>query len=136
MKRCPDCKEMKSFESFPRNKRTKDGLGTYCKTCHNRRGRESVARKGGARIYHLRQRYGLDEAEFSDILARQGGVCAICRLTAPSHLDHCHESGRVRGVLCVPCNNGLGLFRDDPDRLESAARYLRRASERIAEGGQ
>ena len=135
MKRCPDCGETKAAELFPRNKRAKDGLGFYCKACHNARGRESVARNGGARVYHLRRRYGVDEAAFAALVAAQGGLCAICRVNAASHLDHCHDSGVVRGLLCVPCNNGLGLFRDDPNRLEAAACYLRLAAQRSAEGG-
>ena len=74
----------------------------------------------------LKTKYRLSQAAYDDMLASQGGVCAIC-LQPPSYtlyVDHCHETGRVRGLLCAPCNAGLGMLRDDPDRARRAADYL------------
>jgi hypothetical protein len=70
--------------------------------------------------------YGIGEAVFEAIFARQGGKCAICgiELTSP-HVDHDHKTNHVRGLLCGPCNQALGLLRDDPLLLEKAASYLR-----------
>ncbi len=59
-------------------------------------------------------------------LARQNGKCAICGADGPTHLDHDHQTGEYRGVLCLGCNVGLGHFRDDPKRLGEAIRYLDR----------
>lgn len=62
--------------------------------------------------------------------AAQGGVCAICGNGAEDtqhgllHVDHCHDKGHVRGLLCSPCNLALGLFRDNPALLRRAAEYL------------
>ena len=74
---------------------------------------------------------GVSRAQFDALFARQGHVCAICN-RAPStskatHLDHCHTSGKIRGVLCASCNKGLGHFRDDPTLIRAAARYLETA---------
>ena|ERR1700761_5539183 len=67
-----------------------------------------------------RKQYGMTPEEYIAIL--QGG-CQICGNTATA-IDHCHATGRVRGGLCSSCNTGLGLFRDRPDLLRSAADYL------------
>jgi len=112
MKRCPDCGQWKALDQFPRNKNSKDGRHSYCKPCHNARGKETYERYGGTRCYHLKRRYGIGADEFDELVVRQGGVCAICGQPDPEHLDHDHETGAVRGVLCFNCNGGLGQFRD------------------------
>ena len=74
----------------------------------------------------LRGKYGIEPADYDAILARQGGRCAICG-SEPArllHVDHCHRTGKVRGLLCSPCNTGLGHFKDDPERLNRAVVYL------------
>lgn len=77
------------------------------------------------------RKYGLTMADFEALLQKQGGVCAICG-GAPNgpgkrfHVDHCHNSNKVRGLLCGRCNTAIGLLGDDPERAESAAAYLRR----------
>jgi hypothetical protein len=125
MKRCPDCGESKPLDNFPRNRNSKDGRHAYCKPCHNARGQETRQRLyGGSRHYHLKRRYGIGADEFDEMVAAQGGVCAVCGRPDPEHVDHDHVTGRVRGILCFNCNGGLGQFADDIDRLESAAHYL------------
>lgn len=78
--------------------------------------------------YYLRG-LGMDADAASDLLASQGGKCAICDLAIEgrfAHLDHDHATGSVRAYLCGPCNRGLGLFYDSPERLEKAKNYLLR----------
>ena len=81
---------------------------------------------------HLLKRFGITLKEAEELLARQDGVCAICHLPITdqrgyaAHIDHDHESGAVRGILCLRCNVGLGSFKDDISRLEAAIEYLRR----------
>jgi hypothetical protein len=123
MKRCADCKQYKSYEEFPRNKNTKDGYHCYCKACNNARNYESRERlHGGSRHYHLKRRYGIGADD--EFVRQQGGVCAICGRADPEHVDHDHETGDVRGILCFNCNGGLGQFRDSIDALVAAAAYL------------
>lgn len=126
---CPDCNEVKSLEDFPNSKSGKKGRGSYCRPCHNARGRETRNRLyGGSREYHLRRRYGIGDADFQRMLAAQGGVCAICKGPDPRHVDHDHVTGKVRGILCFNCNGGLGYYRDNVEYLGEAIRYLRRTT--------
>jgi hypothetical protein len=62
--------------------------------------------------------------EVAAMAAEYGGMCAICRERPAEHVDHDHETGEVRGVLCFTCNVGLGNFRDRPDLLDKAVHYL------------
>ncbi len=134
MKRCPDCGEVKELEEFPRNRNSPDGRHSYCKPCHNARGKESKQRLyGGSRHYHLRRRYGIGAADFDELVRQQEGRCLICGRPDPEQVDHDHETGEVRGILCFNCNGGLGQFRDDPRALDRAARYVTGALRRELE---
>jgi Recombination endonuclease VII len=125
MKRCPGCGEEKTFEEFPRNKNSRDGLAFYCKPCRNQRGRESRIRNDGSTsAYHLKHRYGITMEEVEALLAAQGGACPICRARPPTHVDHDHTTGQVRGILCFGCNGGLGQFQDNVNWLIRAVIYL------------
>lgn len=79
---------------------------------------------------YILAKYGLTSADYDALLAAQDGMCWICRATDPSsgsgtwHVDHCHNTGKVRGLLCSRCNLGLGNFKDDPQRLIRACMYL------------
>jgi hypothetical protein len=124
--RCARCKKDKPPEDFPRNRNRKSGRHCYCKQCHNRQVRESVAKVGGSRKYHLKRRYDLTPREFDALLAKQGFLCPICVRRPAVHVDHDHVTGRVRGILCEMCNGGLGQFRDNPQSIENAIEYLER----------
>jgi hypothetical protein len=69
-------------------------------------------------------RYGISVEEWDTIFDRQGGLCAICKVNPIRDLDHDHKTGEVRGLLCNPCNQGLGLFNEDRNRLLAAVAYL------------
>lgn len=125
--RCRDCGEVKALEGFPRNRNCPNGRHPYCKPCHNARGMESKQRLyGGSRHYHLLRRYGISAADADRMLAEQQGVCAVCQQLPAEHVDHCHDTGVVRGLLCFNCNGGLGQFRDRVDILRRAIDYLER----------
>lgn len=84
----------------------------------------------------LRRNYGITSEDYKRMFALQGGLCAICykpSTTLGRHgkienlaVDHCHATGKVRGLLCSKCNRGLGLFNDDIPRIESAIAYIKR----------
>lgn len=83
----------------------------------------------------LRKSFGMTIDDYTRMLSEQSGVCAICFQPEtslrwgnlqPLAVDHCHTSGKVRGLLCHKCNVGIGSFSDDPDRLMRAAEYVKR----------
>lgn len=80
------------------------------------------------RRYQLKRKYGITPEEYDRLLDDQGGGCAICgrppRDDIALHVDHEHTTGRIRGLLCFRCNNALGDFDDDHDRLVAALVYL------------
>lgn len=121
---CPDCGSDKDPEDFPRNRSTGSGRGVYCKSCHNARTRASYTKQGGSRRYHLRAKYGLEPSDVERMIVKQGGLCPICKSRPAAHVDHDHKSGKVRAILCEPCNGMLGLFSDDPHVIRKAIRYL------------
>jgi len=77
---------------------------------------------------HLRREYGITVEEYDEMLAAQGGGCAICGGPQVKRqwlaVDHDHATGEVRGLLCDPCNLAVGLFGDDPSTLQRAIDYL------------
>jgi hypothetical protein len=84
-----------------------------------------------ARKWSLKSTYGMSLEDYATLLARQDGVCAIC-LKAPAKrrlcVDHCHATGKIRGLLCANCNAALGFLRDDENVAMAAAAYLRKTS--------
>lgn len=87
---------------------------------------------------NLQRFYGLSNKKYQIMLEAQEGMCAICKQpeievdyhtgrVKPLSIDHSHETGKVRGLLCGRCNRGLGYFRDNPTLLLEAARYLEKA---------
>jgi len=82
--------------------------------------------KAKAIVRSRRHKYGLNVEEYDALVLASGGLCAICSGDMGDDIcvDHCHDTGAVRGLLCRHCNFGLGHFRDDPERLRAALAYL------------
>lgn len=93
--------------------------------------REANKKAGPQRAwaYYIKHKYGLTASEYAAMVARQGGHCASCGGDPDSRglaIDHDHKTGKVRELLCHPCNHGIGQFRDDPERMRLAAAYIER----------
>jgi Recombination endonuclease VII len=114
---CADCGQYQRLSDFYRNKASRDGYNSYCRVHHNERGR----------ISHFSRTYGITAERVERMIEGQGGLCPICGrdLGTRPHVDHDHETGAVRGILCFNCNGGLGQFGDDIDRLQQAVEYLK-----------
>lgn len=109
-KTCIKCKCSKPVSEFHGHNTTKDRLTTACKICFNEQCRDA----------HYRKRYGLT-AKQADTMKTE---CEFCKVTVDLHIDHCHTTGKVRGVLCTNCNRGLGHFQENPALLRLAAEYI------------
>lgn len=94
-------------------------------------------RKDGRRDTYYRNVYGIGLKECKAMLDKQGDVCAICKQSGFKmhknkehglNLDHCHNTGKIRGWLCDNCNRALGLFKDNVEVMKTAIEYLERAT--------
>ncbi len=137
---CTGCKVEKPIESFFRDKRKANGRMPRCSACKaqaykdwRRRNpdfekRRYAAQRVETRERHLVRKYGVTLVEYARMLNEQGGCCAICGRPEPSNrgldVDHDHETGDVRGLLCTSCNRVIGHAHDSEDRLRAAADYL------------
>lgn len=152
-KTCQHCKALKPLTAFNREVVRHDGLRRRCKTCDAahvtewRRNNLDKAAKlqkewrqknpNRSADYSLRKNYGIELGTYDKMLAEQEGRCAICGTTAPGgqprkdgtparfHVDHCHDSGKVRGLLCHNCNVGIGNMRHSKEILEKAIAYVK-----------
>lgn len=122
-KKCTGCGVFKPLSEYHKNKNHKDGHQYRCKQCNS-------AKHGGySKQAQLKHRYGISLIEYSALLEFQGGGCAICGVADSQdgrslHVDHDHETGTVRGILCAHCNKALGLLRDSTEFCLKAAEYL------------
>ncbi len=130
-KRCPICTQTKpSIEFYTIFSRGKFSLLPACKICSSERSKEYVRRNPAAKREAnkrgwLKHSYGLSQRQYDTMVSLQNGRCSICSNTlTKSHIDHCHTTGKVRGILCPHCNLGIGHFLDNTRLLDSAITYL------------
>jgi superfamily II DNA helicase RecQ len=144
-KHCPKCKKHKIFSYFGKDNSKSLGLSSYCLACTSETRRANYAKnldveKQKLRSYYrsnkeksvgysLKALYGLTLDEYKKMQVQQNHACKICK-THESNLkrrlfvDHCHETGKVRGLLCQYCNTMLGNAKDNVLVLQSAISYL------------
>lgn len=140
-KLCRRCGDLKPADDFNKDKAKPDGLAAYCRECWKELKRTKYRYPDKTHLYYVRYRYKVTPEEYDRLFKEQGGRCAICKRMAENtngkgkrlHVDHCHDSKRIRALLCSSCNAVIGYARDDPKVLESAIRYLRRWPLRFSE---
>lgn len=120
MKKCSSCGEEKGDDEFY------ESSGNICKVCKRITAlawyHSNLERANDTK---LRRIYGLTSACLQRMLEEQNNMCAICGThVTRGHVDHCHSTGKVRGILCNHCNIGLGHFKDSPAALQAAIQYL------------
>jgi hypothetical protein len=119
-KECAKCGVVKPKTDFTRDPRTNDRCWASCKRC--------VALV--ARNSRFKKKYGITADEYDEMLKSQNGGCRICgaqRARRALVVDHCHDTGKVRGILCNNCNALLGMAEDDVHRLAAAITYLEKS---------
>jgi len=144
-KTCTKCGVSQSVGQFAHRRGAKDGLASWCRTCSKKNSRDHYLRNrekylGRHREWHrandgghwaqTKTLYSVTKEQYQLLLRTQNGVCAICRCVPGKrhlHIDHCHESGKIRGLLCGNCNRGIGYLRDDVGILRLALVYLENA---------
>jgi hypothetical protein len=144
MKTCTKCYGIFGLSEFPQHKEYKDGHSTWCRKCHSKQAcewsknnREAALLNGKKSLqkpevkrkkisYKMKIRYGIDIDQYEVILKSQNGTCLICKTPSNKTLqvDHCHKTGKVRGLLCGDCNRGIGLLKDSVNYLNNAIDYL------------
>tara|TARA_R110000782_G_scaffold244042_1_gene330799 strand:+ start:68 stop:529 length:462 start_codon:yes stop_codon:yes gene_type:complete len=151
MKECKKCSIEKPLIAFSKDKRQESGYFYYCKECCAAKDKAKYAKNTAeicekakthyaknrkkVRNQHLQKMYGIDTAIYEGMREQQLFSCLICKehedtLKRGLFVDHCHTTGKVRGLLCQPCNFLLGMARDDRSVLKQAIKYLDQHNER------
>lgn len=131
--KCKKCGKDKPHTEFYASRTSQSGQRGNCKDC-DKKLRKRYGQQNPRR--HLKSNFGIDVLEFERMFIDQGGRCKICNrmitlLVVESdknnvaHVDHCHITSIIRGLLCNKCNSALGYFNDDFKLIERAAEYLR-----------
>ena len=146
LRECFECKEALPFDSFTSNKAHYDGYGlaTYCRSCAKKKADKYRKQFPWIAQYktwvaHIKEKYNITPDDYCRMWLEQDGCCKICKgwyrgkTNGGSEcitfcIDHCHDTGIVRGLLCRDCNTGLGHFNDNIIRLEEAIDYLKNAA--------
>ena len=136
VKTCTKCKESKPLTEFYRHKHSSDGRAWSCKKCHQHyflRFRKKTKKKRAKQDWerHLKSNYGITGEMYKEMLTNQGGVCAICKSDNTGRrgakrfsVDHCHNTGKVRGLLCHKCNRDISGFERLRNYADTVWEYL------------
>ncbi len=140
---CTQCKQEKMLSEFYIERRALDKRTSACKVCARQKGIKWLEENKSKRNEYLRRyrklrpdleknrqlkhRFGITLEDYHELKKQQSNNCAICKISfddVVANVDHCHTTGKVRGLLCSKCNHGLGLFKDSVDNLNEAINFL------------
>lgn len=133
-KSCPMCGEIKERSEFYKWKSRQDGLTAYCKICFNSRNKKWMSENSDKlptleerRIYSRKINFNISREDYQQMLVNQNNSCAICKkeIGWEAAVDHCHTTGKIRGLLCRNCNLGLGGFKDNIETIRKAIEYVK-----------
>lgn len=145
---CSKCSKRKKLSKFHKSKRHALGRKLECAECtnkylrnhYNKNNKNCIITKAKRTRYHYRRRYGIryeDYLLFCTVLNNQCEICGAKKVPAGEQkrgskdhlvLDHCHNTGEIRGILCQECNQGIGLLKDNLTNLQNAIKYLKRGN--------
>jgi hypothetical protein len=137
MKVCKTCNTEKELDQFPKGKAYKNGIRPSCLVCRREYEVKSYHKHKHKHPYDyetekdrkLKRTYGISYKEYLTMLEAQNGQCAICGTTSTGkrafHVDHDHDTGEVRGLLCSGCNTGIGNLKEDIGIMERAIQYVK-----------
>lgn len=122
---CPACEEWLSLDLFGNNRATLSGKANQCLACtangnctYRGRNKDKISR------YMRKWHYGISEEKYQELLQKQDHRCALCKKRKRLCVDHDHETGEVRGLLCISCNALLGHFEKNTALLLAVLQYL------------
>lgn len=125
---CTKCGTHKPLADYHRSSKASDGKASWCKACVNSTRHENRKRTytpENKRKWQIKTRYGMTVEQVEEMRLAQKGACAVCKKPLGKfHIDHDHNTGKVRGLLCHRCNVMIGGW-DDKEWLASALRYMR-----------
>jgi hypothetical protein len=137
MKKCTKCGEQKPLSEFYKDKAKLDKLRNSCKVCdrlksHLWRKKDPTKTRECWRSSKLKKKYNITNQQYEEMKLSQNNKCEICKNELGfghlSAIDHCHKTGKVRGLLCRNCNLMLGNAKDSVSTLKSAQKYLKKYS--------
>jgi len=128
LKICHKCNKTKSWKDFSRKIKGIFGLQPNCKECSKKWWSEDpIRQKKIQKNSKLKAKFNLTLDQYNEILTHQNGKCAICHKVQNNvslAVDHCHKTGKIRGLLCGPCNQSIGLLKEDLQIIENLKDYL------------
>ena len=134
MKTCNNCGLSKQESEYSKRKDTKSGLSATCKKCRKKLYPATQSTKHKAWVRNIKRLYGITPDDYNRMYEDQKGCCKVCGNQSGNtkfHIDHCHDTGKVRGLLCDTCNRGLGYFKDDTRLLQNSIEYLEANARRL-----